>query len=73
MRTTRGARLVGRSHECDWPDGAGLESLPALTASRTGFTSSADVDAAVRDHLETGQSLYTLDEAKFAARLPTLF
>ena len=70
--TIRSARLVGRSHECDWPDGAGLESLPVLTASRTAFTSSAEVDAAVRNHLESGQSLYTLDEAKLAALEPNL-
>ncbi len=59
--------LVGRSHECDFPEG--LESLPALTGQKTAYApesgvSAADVDAAVREHLRSDdpdRSLYTLD------------
>lgn len=56
-----GAQLVGRSHECDWPAGAGLDRVPVLTAAKTSFTTAAAVDAAVREQLATGESLYTLD------------
>ena len=48
------AVLVGRSHECDWPprgasggQGDAIAELPALTAAKTTFTTSGDVDAQV--------------------------
>jgi ABC-type Fe3+-hydroxamate transport system substrate-binding protein len=53
--------LIGRSHECDWPAGRELADLPVLTGQRTRFESAAQIDAAVRAQLATGQSLYTLD------------
>eukprot|EP00669_Euglena_mutabilis_P005431 TRINITY_DN1688_c0_g2_i1.p1 TRINITY_DN1688_c0_g2~~TRINITY_DN1688_c0_g2_i1.p1 ORF type:complete len:308 (-),score=30.79 TRINITY_DN1688_c0_g2_i1:116-1039(-) len=56
------ALLVGRSHECDFPNS--IRSLPVLTASRIHQnTSSFDVDLQVKEVLSTGQSLYTVDEA----------
>ena len=55
------ALLVGRSHECDYPLNPHLASLPVLTGQTTSFTTSADVDAAVRAQLQAGTSLYTLD------------
>jgi len=54
-------RLVGRSHECDWPPDAGLANLPVLTSARTHYTTAAEVDRAVRECLSVGSSLYTLD------------
>lgn len=54
-------RLVGRSHECDWPASPALNRVPVLTAARTKFTSSIEVDRQVREQLSTGQSLYTLN------------
>jgi ABC-type Fe3+-hydroxamate transport system substrate-binding protein len=63
-------QLVGRSHECDWPTGVGLERVPALTAARTTFTTSAAVDQAVRSALKSGESLYTLDTALLASLRP---
>ncbi len=69
-------QLVGRSHECDFPEGASLASLPALTAARTKFESSANssaqVDTQVRAALAAGQSLYTLDEALLQSLRPDL-
>jgi ABC-type Fe3+-hydroxamate transport system substrate-binding protein len=53
--------LVGRSHECDFP--ASVTRLPVLTAARTRFESSAQVDRDVRASLDESQSLYTLDLA----------
>lgn len=71
--------LVGRSHECDWPQtgkagsgGGRLNQVPVLTAARTAFTTSANVDQAVKDHLAGGQSLYTLDIPQLKALRPDL-
>ncbi|MEQ8850856.1 MAG: hypothetical protein RIB32_03635 [Phycisphaerales bacterium] len=60
--------LVGRSHECDFPDS--LDGLPELTAPRTAFTTSKGVDEAVRAATSRGDSLYRLDEAKVQALRP---
>ena len=51
--------LVGRSHECDWPES--IQDVPILTAQRTTETTSAAIDAEVRATLHTNDSLYTLD------------
>ncbi|KAI8813527.1 hypothetical protein BJ742DRAFT_849377 [Cladochytrium replicatum] len=50
--------LVGRSHEDDYPKE--ITHLPILTAARTTFTTSADVNNQVVSQLEEGRSLYTL-------------
>jgi hypothetical protein len=60
--------LVGRSHECDYP--AGLGHLPMLTAAKTTWTNSADVDAQVREALAAGTGLYTVDHQALAALRP---
>ncbi|MBX3404259.1 MAG: ABC transporter substrate-binding protein [Phycisphaeraceae bacterium] len=67
-----GAALVGRSHECDFPLGAGLEDVPVLTAARTAFESSAQIDRAVSAQLADGQSLYTLNVELLAQLKPDL-
>jgi iron complex transport system substrate-binding protein len=67
-----GVQLVGRSHECDWPAGAGLERVPVLTGARTSFTTAAEVDTQVREHLAAGTSLYTLDTALLRDLKPDL-
>jgi len=71
-------RLVGRSHECDRPEGVGR--LPALTAQKTAFDgarpdASAAVDAQVRAAMEDSSgggaaSLYTLDREGLLALEP---
>ncbi|OQS05278.1 hypothetical protein THRCLA_02567 [Thraustotheca clavata] len=53
------AILVGRSHECDWPE-AFTKDVPMLTASQIKFTTSAEVDAQVRAQLATGFGLYSV-------------
>ncbi len=63
-------QLVGRSHECDWPSDGSLADVAVLTAQRTQFNSSAQIDQAVRAQLATGQSLYTLDAEQLAALRP---
>ena len=54
-----GEWLVGRSHECDYPQN--LESLPALTSATNEFLSSAQMNDAVAMSLERGDGLYALD------------
>jgi iron complex transport system substrate-binding protein len=64
-----GDRLVGRSHECDYPDW--VKSLPVL--SRPAFDAdgtSAQIDARVRARLRAGEPLYTVDEERLAALEP---
>ena len=66
-----GPRVVGVSHECDFP--AEARRLPVLTASALPpGLAGAQVDAAVSAQLAGGASLYTLDEARIAALAPDL-
>lgn len=64
--------LVGRSHECDHPPT--IADHPVLTAARTRFENSAQVDREVRSALGEGDaggaSLYTLDERLLAELRP---
>jgi iron complex transport system substrate-binding protein len=60
--------LVGRSHECDYPDG--VERLPALTRTRLTTGSSAEVDADVRRLLERALGLYEVDLDALARARP---
>jgi len=64
------ARLVGRSHECDYPPSSALEAVPVLTTAKTRFESSAQIDQAVSAQLATGESLYDLDVERLAALRP---
>jgi iron complex transport system substrate-binding protein len=61
-------RLVGVTHECDYPPG--VETLPWLTRSNVPTTaSSAEIDALVSARQG---SLYTLDEERLAELAPDL-
>lgn len=62
--------LVARSHECDFPQD--ILDRPVLTSQRTSFTTSAEVDRAVRDALGEGQGLYRLDAEGLRAQRPDL-
>jgi iron complex transport system substrate-binding protein len=56
------AALVGRSHECDFP--ADVKRLPVVSKPSldlNGMTQ-AEIDTAVAGQLQTGESLYTVDE-----------
>ena len=53
-------RLVGRSHECDFP--ADVAALPALTEPKFKVEgSSAEIDARVREIVRDGLSVYRVD------------
>ena len=57
------------SHECDFPC-SHVEHLPTLTSSTISFTTSSDVDRQVREHLETGQGLYSVDAGVLSSLKP---
>src|SRR3954465_2490723 len=64
-----GDQLVGRSHECDYPEW--VKSLPALSHPTFDVTgSSVEIDQLVREKLRAGQPLYEIDEAQLAALAP---
>lgn len=63
--------LVGITHECDFP-GDVVRGLPRVTRSTIGedVISPAEIDNAVRERSNTGQPLYTLDEAAIMRLAP---
>jgi iron complex transport system substrate-binding protein len=65
-------RLVGRSAECAYPDE--VRRLPVVTAARldTSELSSAAIDAAVRESLLDGRSLYAVDAGLLERLRPDL-
>lgn len=66
-----GDLVVGVSHECDYP--AEARTRPVLTGSALmPGMSSAEVDKAVAAQVGSGESLYTLDEARIAELAPHL-
>ncbi|MDB5071047.1 MAG: cobalamin-binding protein [Candidatus Eremiobacteraeota bacterium] len=66
-----GDRVVGVTHECDYPDEA--KTRPALTSSLLPHElDAAGIDRHVRARVHEGSSLYGLDDAKLAALEPDL-
>lgn len=57
-----GAQLVGRSHECDYPEG--IERLPVVSRPALDLleASPAEIDRAVSGRMLTGESMYAIDE-----------
>ncbi|KAF9995147.1 hypothetical protein BGZ79_011176 [Entomortierella chlamydospora] len=62
--------MVARSHEDDFP--SSIQHLPILTAAKTVFTTSADVDRQVSEALSQGASLYDLDVDKLKELKPSI-
>lgn len=61
--------LVGRSHECDFPDNAG--GLPVCSSSKLpGEGASAAIDNQVKDIVERGLSIYRIDAERLRALAP---
>ena len=64
-----GERLVGRSHECDFPPA--VARLPALTAAKLDVKgSSAEIDARVRQIVRDGLAVYSVDAEALRALQP---
>ena len=62
-------RLVGRSHECDFPPD--VMALPALTAPKFKVDgTSAEIDARVREIVRDGLSVYRVDGEALKALAP---
>ncbi|WP_435243389.1 cobalamin-binding protein [Streptomyces cucumeris] len=63
--------LVGRTHECDWPEGA-VDRVPVVTASTlsTDAMTSREISDAVGGATHRGSSLYTLDTEALAGLAP---
>ncbi len=62
-------RLVGRSHECDFP--VGVEALPVVTRSKLEASGdSAEIDRQVKSLLEQGLSIYAVDADRLRALQP---
>jgi iron complex transport system substrate-binding protein len=62
--------LVGRSHECEWPEG--VRSVPVVSASRidSAALSGRQIDEAVRAAVEQGEALYAVDGNLLASLRP---
>src|SRR5262245_2490744 len=64
-----GDRLVGRSHECDFPPA--VKALPAVTAPKIPTEgSSREIDDRIRDIVSRGLSVYLVDAEKLRALQP---
>jgi len=62
-------RLVGRSHECDFPPE--IQSLPVCTAARLDpAASSSAIDAQIKSLLERALSVYAIDTARLEELRP---
>lgn len=64
--------LVGRSHECDYPEQARDKPVIVDCALDLSNMSMAEIDAEVGKQLSSGKSLYKVDEAKLRAASPDL-
>ncbi len=64
------ADLVGRSHECQWPEG--VREVPVVSASRidSGALDGRQIDEAVRAAVEKGEALYAVDGELLASLRP---
>jgi iron complex transport system substrate-binding protein len=66
-----GDRVVGVTHECDFPEAA--RGLPHLTSTVLGEgLGAAGIDAAVKAIIGEGRALYELDEERLAELAPDL-
>eukprot|EP00550_Attheya_septentrionalis_P002487 CAMPEP_0198284808 /NCGR_PEP_ID=MMETSP1449-20131203/4223_1 /TAXON_ID=420275 /ORGANISM="Attheya septentrionalis, Strain CCMP2084" /LENGTH=492 /DNA_ID=CAMNT_0043982023 /DNA_START=197 /DNA_END=1675 /DNA_ORIENTATION=- len=66
-----GSKLVGRSHECDFPPAC--LSLPCISRPRLDVdASSLEIDEAVRSHSAAGEPVYKLDDAVISQLKPDL-
>lgn len=62
-------QLAGVSHSCNFPQG--VDNLPRVTSTRVPVErASGEIDAFVREHLQTHDALYDLDIDRLAALRP---
>src|SRR5216683_1876521 len=64
--------LVGRSHECDYPEQ--VKDTPVIVDCALDLSqlTLAEIDVAVSNQISSGKSLYKVDEVKLRAAAPDL-
>jgi iron complex transport system substrate-binding protein len=67
-----GDRLVGISHECDYPPEVRTKPMVVRPAFQLETMSLREIDVAVSARLRTGASLYQIDEHRLRELAPTL-
>jgi iron complex transport system substrate-binding protein len=67
-----GDKLVGRSHECDFPDDARNKPVVVDCVLDLSGMTMAQIDVAVSAQLSRGKSLYAVDEVKLREAAPSL-
>src|SRR5262249_28293730 len=67
-----GEALVGVTHECDYPADARTKAIVTRSLLDHSQASSAEIDQAVRQQLQDGLSLYSLDDALLGQLAPDL-
>lgn len=67
-----GERLVGVTHECDFPPPARKKPVLVDCALDLAGKTAGEIDAAVAECLGSGRSLYLVDEAKLRQAAPNL-
>lgn len=67
-----GDKLVGRSHECDFPEEVKLKPVIVDCALDLSSMTMGQIDVAVSTQLSGGKSLYTVDEVKLRAAAPDI-
>ncbi|MHB8475855.1 MAG: cobalamin-binding protein [Steroidobacteraceae bacterium] len=64
--------LVGRSHQCDYPEQAKDKPIIVDCALDLSKMTMAEIDVAVSKQISSGKSLYQVDEARLRAAAPDL-
>src|SRR6202795_995811 len=67
-----GDRLVGVTHECDYPAEAALKARVTSSVIDSAGLSSREIDRAVRDSLEQQATIYHLDRELLCRLRPDL-
>ncbi|HEY7562587.1 MAG TPA: ABC transporter substrate-binding protein [Gaiellaceae bacterium] len=61
-----GDRVVGVTHECDWPPEAASRTVVTASLVQTGDVTSAEIDRVVAEAAQDGRPLYAIDEERWA-------
>jgi iron complex transport system substrate-binding protein len=67
-----GRKLVGVSHECDWPPDAGTRRVVTRPSRRVAGRSGRTIHRLAKEAVHGGSSLYDLDEAALAELRPDI-